>query len=507
MVTNTLVGQEQETRLPILPLPAARQTRWIEALSKLLSRTLVKKFLFLAGDIAAIGVAHVIAETLVHRLLGVSREYLDPSAYYQFYIPFFAAVLYLVEGYKNPDMRRPERELELIFKGVSLSFLALVCANFVLFKTQGFSRYLLVTWYLLAVVLLLATRFGLRGLYDGLWRRGLAQQRALLVGSAPTLAEYRNVLSIQRYQGYQVVGALIESGPRSVRREESLGLPVLGSIDHWEKIASDLQVQLIFLSLPGTADSSHPQTLEIIRRCQRKGIDVEVYSDLFGSAEFNYERDDFSGLFRFYARPRWSRAMQRMVKVILDRLFGIIGSAVTLLVLPFVALLIEREDPGPVFYRSEFVGPGGKLHHYLKFRTMVRNAGEILRNNLELKAEFDRNYKLKKDPRVLRIGRWLRKYSLDEFPEFFSLLTGQLTFVGPRTICSEETGRYGPVLPKLLSMRPGLTGYWQVMGRQTTTYAERIQMDMFYIEHWSIWLDLVIIAKTFWKVLRAEGAY
>ena len=124
-----------------------------------------------------------------------------------------------------------------------------------------------------------------------------------------------------------------------------------------------------------------------------------------------------------------------------------------------------------------------------------------------LKAQFNGTCKLRNDPRVLRVGRLLRKYSIDEFPEFFSVLTGQLTFVGPRTISREEASRYGELLPKLLSVKPGMTGYWQVMGRQTTTYADRIGMDMFYIDHWSIWLDFLIIAKTFREVLTARGAF
>jgi lipopolysaccharide/colanic/teichoic acid biosynthesis glycosyltransferase len=105
------------------------------------------------------------------------------------------------------------------------------------------------------------------------------------------------------------------------------------------------------------------------------------------------------------------------------------------------------------------------------------------------------------------VGRTLRKYSIDEFPQFFSLLTGRLSFVGPRVISGEESARYGTHLPRLLSVKPGLTGYWQVTGRQTTSYEERIQMDMFYIDHWSIWLDLVITAKTLYKVVQADGAY
>jgi lipopolysaccharide/colanic/teichoic acid biosynthesis glycosyltransferase len=135
------------------------------------------------------------------------------------------------------------------------------------------------------------------------------------------------------------------------------------------------------------------------------------------------------------------------------------------------------------------------------------DADRMLEKDPELRQQFVKQYKLASDPRVTNVGRFLRKYSLDEFPQFFSVLRGNLSLVGPRTIRSEESLRYGALLPKLLSVKAGLTGFWQVMGRQLTTYEERVQMDMFYIDHWSLWLDLWIIAKTFWKVLRAEGAY
>jgi lipopolysaccharide/colanic/teichoic acid biosynthesis glycosyltransferase len=194
------------------------------------------------------------------------------------------------------------------------------------------------------------------------------------------------------------------------------------------------------------------------------------------------------------------------VKLALDRIIGFLGSIVTLLITPFIAALLKREDGGPIFHRREFVDNDGQLRHYLKFRTMVVNADQILRDSPVLKKEFDHKYKLPDDPRILRTGRFLRKYSIDEFPQFFSVLTGRLTFVGPRVISREETARYGELLPKLLSVKPGVTGYWQVMGRQRTTYAERIKMDMFYIDHWSLGLDSLIMAKTFWKVLRADGA-
>ncbi len=199
--------------------------------------------------------------------------------------------------------------------------------------------------------------------------------------------------------------------------------------------------------------------------------------------------------------------LERASKRLLDYGIGTIGCLITLLIAPFVAAAIKLEDGGPVFYQREFVDCDGQVRYYLKFRTMIRNAEQWLRDAPELKYQFDTKYKLEADPRVLSVGRILRKYSIDEFPQFFSVLTGKLTLVGPRVICREETTRYGDLLPKLLSVKPGMTGYWQVKGRQNTTYEQRIQMDMFYIDHWSLGLDLRIVTLTLWKVLRAEGAY
>jgi len=198
---------------------------------------------------------------------------------------------------------------------------------------------------------------------------------------------------------------------------------------------------------------------------------------------------------------------QMIAKRLIDLVFGVVGSIITLLLAPLIGILINLEEPGPVFYRREFVSEDGTTRYYLKFRTMLCEADTILASDPQLKARFVGNYKLREDPRVLRVGRLLRRYSIDEFPQFFSLLTGQLTLVGPRVICREEKDRYGEFLSKRLSVKPGITGYWQVMGRQTTSYEDRIRLDMFYVDHWSIWLDFFIIAKTFGAIVRPEGAY
>jgi exopolysaccharide biosynthesis polyprenyl glycosylphosphotransferase len=471
-----------------------------------LSRLSVKRLLLVSGDLIALVASHHLAELATGRSMHLPATFLNPPDYYLFYAPFFVLLFSLMGAYGNPDLRRPEKELELLFKGASFSFVALACANFVLFKSLGFSRYLLVTWYALALALLLLLRFGLRAVYAALWRRGLARSKALLFGSPEPLVSLENHIAIQRYRGHAVAGVFIDpAGDTSSANE--LAWPVLGSVDDWEHAADAEGAQLAILHLPVSSAESGSRIHRIIRRCQEKGIEVEVYSHSLEPNDFRFQRDEFSGCFRLDAPPRWSRAVQLAAKQALDVLFGLIGSAITLALIPVVGLAIKCEDGGPIFHRREYLGTDGRVHHFLKFRTMVENAEAVLENDPALKARFARTFKLRDDPRVLCCGRFLRKYSLDEFPQFFSVLAGAITFVGPRAITPEARGRYGERASKLLSMKPGLTGFWQVMGRQTTSYEEKIQMDMFYIDHWSIWLDLVIVAKTVWQVLRAEGAY
>ncbi|HXX22853.1 MAG TPA: exopolysaccharide biosynthesis polyprenyl glycosylphosphotransferase [Terriglobia bacterium] len=483
--------------------PRARRESFFDALS----RSGLKRILFLASDAATVALTNWVSLIVMQRLSKIPRPNMSPPGYLLFYLPFLLVVLYVAEGYASPDLRRPEKDLAIIFRAVSLSFIALVCANFIFFKELGFSRYLFVCWYCLALAIIPSFRMGLKAFYGALWRRGLAQQRVLWVGSTEKLAEFENLLSVQRYQGYRMVGVIPASelaggsSPGAPMRTESDALAA------WDEAVSKLRVQLVIMSLPSTTPGSRELVRKILRRCKVRGVDVEVYSDLSATSEFSFALDEFSGFFRFCAAPAWSQQLQRSVKFCVDIFAGLLGSLLTALVSPLVGAAIKLEDAGPIFYRSAYLGPKGQDRYYLKFRTMRVGADQFLEGNPELHKQFESQYKLRQDPRVTRVGRVLRKYSLDEFPSFFSILCGDISLVGPRTIRRKEGDRYGSRLPKLLSVKSGLTGFWQVMGRQLTTYEERIQMDMFYIDHWSIWLDLLIIAKTFWKVLGAEGAY
>jgi lipopolysaccharide/colanic/teichoic acid biosynthesis glycosyltransferase len=190
--------------------------------------------------------------------------------------------------------------------------------------------------------------------------------------------------------------------------------------------------------------------------------------------------------------------------------FDLIGSVLLIVMLApifaIVAILVFLDDGWPVIYRRRVVG-GTSHFDAFKFRTMRRDADETLNANPFLRAEFQHNFKLKNDPRVTRTGAFLRKSSIDELPQILNVLFGQMSFVGPRILTSAELEKYGAYKALLLSVKPGMTGYWQVHGRQNVPYEERINMDVHYIKHWSLLSDLKILLLTPLKVVRGEGAH
>lgn len=216
------------------------------------------------------------------------------------------------------------------------------------------------------------------------------------------------------------------------------------------------------------------------------------------------------------------RSIQSIALAILDgdaakRLFDIVFSlAVLILFSPvylILALLIAISSPGPIFYVQERIGKNRKPFGCIKFRTMVVNADEVLLEMLEtspaVRQEFEDNFKLKSDPRITWIGQFLRVTSLDEFPQFWNVLKGDMSVVGPRPLVAEELPKYGRYMDKVLTIQPGITGLWQVSGRNDIPYPRRVQIDVYYVNYRSFWIDLWIIVKTIGVVLfpKNNGAY
>ena len=206
-----------------------------------------------------------------------------------------------------------------------------------------------------------------------------------------------------------------------------------------------------------------------------------------------------------------SRLLRYRAKRIVDITLILISLPVTLPILGLLSIVVMMTTPGPIFYSHRRIGRNGAFFSMWKFRTMCENSAKVLDDYLarhpQARAEWSRTHKLRYDPRVTRIGRFLRRYSLDELPQLWNVMTGKMTLVGPRPIVAAEVEKYGDGFSYYRRVKPGLTGLWQVSGRSQLTYPQRVQLDCDYVERWSMRRDFVILLRTFLSVVNQDGAY
>lgn len=199
--------------------------------------------------------------------------------------------------------------------------------------------------------------------------------------------------------------------------------------------------------------------------------------------------------------------MYRYFKRFIDIVGSLVGCVILAILYPFIALAIKLNSPGPVVYRRKVLGKNGRSFEAYKFRSMVANAEQLLLKNTRLKRQFDKSYKLKDDPRITTVGNFIRKASIDELPQLVNVLKGEMSLIGPRMIAPDELPRYGERGEERLIVKPGLTGLWQVSGRQETKYEDRIKFDLYYVRNLSFWIDLKILLKTIPVVIGMKGAH
>ena len=206
-------------------------------------------------------------------------------------------------------------------------------------------------------------------------------------------------------------------------------------------------------------------------------------------------------------KERCSIVVYKVVKGIVDLLCSLIGIVILFPLFLIISILIKASSKGPVFFVQERIGINGRKFKLYKFRTMVNNAEDLIASfTPEQKKEWKENFKLVDDPRITKIGKFLRKTSLDEIPQLINIFKGDMSFVGPRPIIDEELLWYGDQKEKLLTLKPGLTGWWAVNGRSNVPYPERCDLELYYVDHFSLYLDIVIIFRTIGAIIKKDGA-
>jgi Undecaprenyl-phosphate galactose phosphotransferase WbaP len=236
-----------------------------------------------------------------------------------------------------------------------------------------------------------------------------------------------------------------------------------------------------------------------------------VIPDLIGMASLGLSVRDVGGVIGLEVTQRLLRPSAQIIKRAVDLLITLALAPIVLPVIALVALLIKLESPGPVFFGNKRVGYRGRTFQAWKLRSMVMDGDEVLRKHFEAHPEelpdWNATQKLKRDPRITRVGRIIRKASIDELPQLFNVFLGEMSVVGPRPMFESQVPLYGRGYELYKRVRPGITGLWQISGRNHLTFSERAKLDGYTIQNWSVWLDIYILARTISVVLTAKGAY
>jgi len=364
------------------------------------------------------------------------------------------------------------------------------------------ARGYLVTAFPLGLALLLLSRWSWRRWLHVRRRRGEFSFRVLIIGNFESVRELAASLSIRPDAGYRVIGALVtDGGAGSIE-----GVPVT-RVTHdslFSRLAESTQDTVIVV---GSDELDATSINELSWRLDA-GQQLVVAPQLVGVAGSRIHTRPVAGLPLIHVETPSYDGPKRFAK----RAFDIVGSGVLLLALAplllVTAVLIKLAAPGPVFYRQERIGLSGEPFHILKFRSMIMNADAGLAALLEQQGNGDTPlFKIKHDPRITPVGRVIRRYSIDELPQLFNVLLGDMSLVGPRPQVDGEVRLYDSKASRRLAVKPGMSGLWQVSGRSNLSWEDSIRLDLYYVENWSVTSDLVILLRTARAVLGHDGAY
>jgi exopolysaccharide biosynthesis polyprenyl glycosylphosphotransferase len=330
--------------------------------------------------------------------------------------------------------------------------------------------------------------------------RGLEVRNILIVGTGRVGQAMRHHLDSIRHLGYKFKGYVHIPGVDS--EDPAVAGDVLGSFDQVLQLARQHFVDEIFLSAPCDARA----VTRMVAQAREAGVDVRVVPELYDGLAWN-SPIEYIGQFPTIPLHRGKTPVIGLfLKRCLDVLLSLLALLVLAPVLAGLAVAVKLDSEGPIFYCSDRIGKKGRVFRCIKFRTMVADAerrrAEILHRNERDGVLF----KVSDDPRITRLGRWLRKYSLDELPQFLNVLRGDMSMVGPRPPLAGEVKRYELSHLRRLDVVPGMTGLWQVQARQDPSFDSYISLDTAYIENWSIWLDLKILVRTLGVVAGGTGS-
>lgn len=402
-------------------------------------------------------------------------------------------------------------ETKKVVKALTLSLLVVIAFLF-FSKTAGeVSRSIVMVGYLLSLLLVPFFRYLSKRL---LYRAGLYRRPVLIMGAGRTGEIIAGRLLQDPYLGMEVAGFLDDDPAKRKRgvRIKNRTYPILGTFGDALTVMRQKGIGDVIVATPGMENR---KMVGLINKLQLKAASVVFVPDLFGVPVANVVPERFfdEQILAFRAENNMAKPLNLVLKRLFDLVVGSLALIVALPIMAVIAVAIKLDSPGPVIFAQIRPGRNGTRFNCYKFRTMVVNAEAVLKELLEkdptLRREWESDFKLKNDPRITKVGRFLRKTSLDELPQIFNVFKGQMSLVGPRPhlLCELERPDPAGMFSVGLSVNPGMTGLWQVSGRSEVDYQDRLKMDAWYVRNWSLWLDVSILFRTVVVLLSRRGAY
>lgn len=411
------------------------------------------------------------------------------------------AVFKLIGLYENKKYTAFVDEIAVLFWGISVSTLLLLGLLF-LYRELWFSRLVILNvWWiaflLMGLLRLLILFFGRLAHY-----RGLGIRSTLILGAGEIGQTLAGKMAKDRGLGYRVVGFLDDDPLKMGKRY--FAVPVLGELARAKEIIQRQKVDEVVIA---SANIPAEKTLDIITECERFGVEFKIVPGILELIASRVDVDELAGVPLLTVSEIRLKGLNALLKRAIDILFSALGLVLLSPLLLIVAVLVKLTAPGPIFYTQERVGLDGKTFSIFKFRSMIVGAEELI-SQIEDKSEVEGHlFKIKDDPRITPLGKFMRRYSLDELPQLLNVFLGQMSLVGPRPPLPREVVKYNAWQKKRLRVRPGITGPWQVSGRSHLPFDDMVRLDIYYIENWSLWFDLKILLRTIPVVLTGSGAY
>lgn len=395
-------------------------------------------------------------------------------------------------------------EIKFLLQSTLLTSVLVISILFITKQAEVYSRFVILSWITGCSVFYPYLRTKIKQI---LFNMGLNRERILVIGLSENAIKFIAALKKEPNLGYDVAGILDDKSDLG----EIENVKIYKYENSMDRYLTLSDVQTIAVSDAVWFDKKFLPTLSKFSNKLKTIFYIPDVRKLpvIGMELRYFLRED---VFALELKNNLANPLNYFLKRIFDYFLTLIFLPFALPLCALIALMIKLTSPGPILFVQERVGKGGKPFRLYKFRTMYVDADkrlkELLKNNPEIKAEWEEKFKLTKDPRVTAIGRFLRKTSLDELPQIFNILKGEMSLIGPRPVTKEELEKYYRENAGLYCLvPPGLTGLWQVSGRNNLTYEERVNLDCWYVRNWSLWLDFVILLKTPKVILTGEGAF